>query len=664
MPSLYRSTVSDLVLADRLSIIGHLSAGLTREGFDVNRATADSWLEELDRLCRALGSLEAKLPEVAGWTVLLEYVIPMIGDRVDCVLLSRDTVFVVEFKGGSSATGSAALRQAQGYALNLADFHEASRGRMVIPLALGVFGVPVAYEPSNPARGAAVTEDAFADTVLVAVQCAAARPAVAILNPVEWDRSRYFPVPTIIQAVSSIYENNDVAEIAHSRAGIENLTATQDCIVAEVRRAKRDGLKLLLVVTGVPGAGKTLAGLNAVQAVQKALDARDEQASFLSGNGPLVAVLQEELRRSSRRRGVGSARSVKARVRDVHRFVRDSYQNTKPPSDVLVVFDEAQRAWTAERNFKKFGRSISEPEEILQIMSRHPQWATVIALVGGGQEIHGGEAGLAAWGDALSKYPNWQVVTSPEAIRGGESVAGSRLFRAEPPEGIVPLERQELHLSVSKRSLDSDITAAWVNAVLDSKPYRASALAKKGLPITLTRDLAKVREVLRRDIATGRRAGLIASSGADRLRADGVEPPSFTFLSGIDYRRWFLDPACDYRSSNQLEVALSEFEIQGLEIDCVGLLWGGDLVFEAGRLQPRRLKDLEWQRCSGCGDPQLAADDPSTRIFNKYRVLLTRYRKSMVIYVPRGLPEDITANPLEFDATYEYLQACGLHETR
>lgn len=660
MAALYRTTISGLTSTPPSTVLGELTKGLTREGFEVNRATADSWLEELDRLQTAFKHLHRTIPSAGGWAVLLEYVLPMIGERVDCVLLSPKTVFVIEFKGGSSATAQAALRQAQGYALNLGDFQEASRGRRVVPLALGKFTTRISFDPSNPARGAAVDADGLGDIVSLVVAAESGDGSKPIDADV-WNKARYFPVPTIIEAVSAIYQNNDVKEIAHSRAGVENLAATQDCIVAEVVRAKSEGRRLLLVVTGVPGAGKTLAGLNAVQAVQNALDPETEHASFLSGNGPLVAVLQEQLRRSGKRQGM-APRAVRARVRDVHRFVRDSYEDPRPPADILIVFDEAQRAWTAARNLKKFGRDISEPEKILEIMSRHPSWAAVIALVGGGQEIHGGEAGLASWGDALVKFPDWEVVTSPEAIHGGVSVAGSRLFRTSRPDGVRVAERPELHLSVSKRSIDSEDTAGWVNAALASRPAEAAAFAARGLPILLTRDIAALRAQLRRDIDSGRRAGLIASSGADRLRADGVETPSFTFLGGVDYRRWFLDPAGDFRSSNQLEVALSEFELQGLEIDCVGLLWGGDLVVEAGRLQPRRLSGTEWRACGGAGDPQHAADDPSIRVLNKYRVLLTRFRKSMLIFIPRGVSGDPAAKAEEFDSVYEYLRSCGLSD--
>ncbi len=397
-----------------------------------------------------------------------------------------------------------------------------------------------------------------------------------------------------------------------------------------------------------------------MQTLSEELDPEIEQASFLSGNGPLVAVIQEALKRSIGPRKKGAARSVRSRIREIHRFVRDSYGDGRPPADRLIVFDEAQRAWTAAKNLKKFDRDVSEPEMVLEIMGRHDGWAGVVALVGGGQEIHGGEAGLAAWGDAIAKHPEWEVVTSPEAVLGGPSVAGSRLLR-EGCAGAAKIEQEPaLHLAISKRSFETDVTAAWVNAVLDGRAEEARSLAAKGLPVYLTRDIQAARSWLVANAKGNRRAGLVASSGASRIRADGVETPTFKFLGGIDYVKWFLEPAGDHRSSNQPEVAMSEFEMQGLEIDLAGLLWGGDLVFPGGQAVARTLKGRRWCVVSGTGDPQASADDPRTRIQNKYRVLLTRFRKGMVIFVPLGSADDLTRTPSDFDSVSGYLLDCGV----
>ncbi len=638
-------------------LLGQLTSGLAKEGFDTTALTTFSWQAEIAELQEAFHRLSDILPSAAEWPILFEYVLPIVGQRVDCVLLAGDMIFVVEYKGGCSASARTALQQAQDYALNLVDFHEASRHRTAIPIAVGAFSTSIPLDVRSEHQGAAIRVGELSDTVLLGHRRWGNKSTP--IEAEEWNNSRYFPVPTIIQAASAIYGDHNIKNLAYSRAGSDNLEITQRALAASVSDARARDAKKLLVVTGVPGAGKTLAGLNAVQALAQELNPDLEQASFLSGNGPLVAVLQEALKRSIGSRKKGAARSVRSRIREVHRFVRDSYGDSRPPADRLIVFDEAQRAWTAAKNLKKFDRDVSEPEMVLEIMGRHEGWSVIVALVGGGQEIHSGEAGLAAWGDAIAKHPEWEVTTSPEAVLGGPSVAGSRLFREGSELAHVGCE-PALHLGISKRSYETEVTAAWVNAVLDGRPREANTLADQNLPVRMTRDLEVARAWLRTKAKGYRRVGLMASSGAARLRADGVETPTFDFSRGIDYVKWFLEPAGDHRSSNQLEVALSEFEMQGLEIDVAGLLWGGDLVFPEGQVIARSLRGRKWCLVGGVGDPQASADDPRTRIQNKYRVLLTRFRKGMVIFVPRGSSDDQTRDPTDFDSVWEYLLRCGV----
>ncbi len=659
MPALYVDHLQGFVESDAEQLLGRLTVRLAEEGFPSTTDNTFAWVQEIAELQAAFRRLIELMPRSENWRILLEYVLPVVGKRVDCLLLANDIIYVIEYKGGSSSSARAALRQAQDYALNLADFHEASRNRAIVPIAVGAFGAPILFQLNSTLQGAAVgAVDLPCAIVLSYTGCSAKSTAI---DHEMWEHSRYFPVPGIIQAASAIFKNHDVKDLAHSRAGADNLEITQKAVTSAVLDARQRGAKKLVVITGVPGAGKTLAGLNAVQRVIQELNLESEQAAFLSGNGPLVAVLQEALKRSIASGDRRAGRALRARVREIHRFGRDTYKDNRPPADRLIVFDEAQRAWTAARNKKKFGLNISEPELLLEIMGRHTGWAVIVALVGGGQEIHGGEAGLAAWGDAIANNIAWEVVTSPEAVLGGPSVAGSRLFRGESPDGANITRVPALHLSVSKRSYETEVTAGWVNAALDGRPEEAAALANCGdLPIYLTRDLATARAWLRSNTQGHRRAGLVASSGAVRLRADGVEAPTFDFLGGIDYVRWFLEPAGDYRSSNQLEVALSEFELQGLELDYVGLLWGGDLVFPNGSVIARKIRGTEWCRVSGIGDPQASADDPRTRIQNKYRVLLTRFRKAMVIFVPKGSPDDPTRAEADFNGVADYLIGCGV----
>ncbi len=662
MSSFYIKNIKSFLEEGEKSILSDLAAGITNLNFQLNEQTLNSWKDAIAQLRPCLRSIVSTNPVAADWSILLEYVIPMINQRIDCVIIADDLVLVIEFKGGESAFGAQALGQAQEYALNLQDFHEESRHRVIFPMALGAFKTLKKLDTTNAGKGAIVTHLQLEETLKVAVETWGNKANA--IDPARWDKSRYFPVPTIIDAASNIYASHDVKDLANSKAGVENLKETEICIVNAVNEARVSGAKKLIILTGVPGAGKTLAGLNAVQTVQSKLEASKEQASFLSGNSPLVEVLQEALKRSVRRTGKKNTRSIQSRIRNMHTFVNETYADTekRPPPERLIVFDEAQRAWTAAKNKKKFGRDISEPDMVLDIMARHQGWAVIIALVGGGQEIHGGEAGLAAWGDAITNHPEWEVLSSPEALHGGPSVAGSRLFRSEVSIPLKIKESKDLHLAISKRSIESEVTAAWVNATLKGEVTKAFELSNRGLSIWVTRDLAKARNWLKYHSEGNRRVGLIASSGADRLRAEGVETPTFTFLGGIDYKRWFLDDRFDHRSSNQLEVALSEFEMQGLEIDVSGLLWGCDLIFKDGKPVPRKLKGCTWEKISGNGDPQVGADDNSMRTINKYRVLLTRFRKAMVIFVPKGDHEDQTRAPDDFDSVYSHLKSCGLRD--
>ena len=658
LPALYLAPLQEFLTINATELLGTLTGGLANEGFDTTTDTTFSWKSEIADLQTAFGQLLDLNPTAVSWTVLFEYVLPVSGKRMDCVLIADDVIYVIEYKGGSSTSAIAALRQAQDYALNLSDFHEESRGRIVVPIAVGLFKTLIPLDRVSEKQGAAVSAAELSRTVLDSHKIWSAK--LPLIEPGRWNASRYFPIPTIIEAASEIYNDHDVKELARSRSGSANLEATQTAVTTAVADARLRGAKKLIVITGVPGAGKTLAGLNTIQHVTRRLDLELDYASFLSGNGPLVAVIQEALKRSVGRRQRGVARSISSRVREIHRFVRDTYADGRAPAERLIVFDEAQRAWTAGKNLKKFGRDISEPEMVLEIMGRHQGWAVVVALVGGGQEIHSGEAGLAAWGDAMAKHEEWEVITSPEAIVGGASVAGSRLFRDSLPVNVKIDQEQSLHLAISKRSYDSEGTAAWVNAILDSRADDALGLAGRSFPIFVTRNIEAARRWLRTNAKGRRRAGLLASSGAARLRADGVEPPTFNFMGGIDYVKWFLEPAGDFRSSNQLEVALSEFEMQGLEIDLAAVLWGGDLVFPEGQATCRRLSGQKWRVVSGTGDPQASADDPRTRILNKYRVLLTRFRKGMVVFVPQGSPSDDTYAAEDFDTVFEYLLRCGI----
>jgi DUF2075 family protein len=322
------------------------------------------------------------------------------------------------------------------------------------------------------------------------------------------------------------------------------------------------------------------------------------------------------------------------------------------------VFDEAQRAWTADQNRKKNGVEVSEPETMLSIMDRHEDWAVVVALIGGGQEIHNGEAGLAEWGKTLrEKFSKWKVAVSPKALEGDSSNAGQRLFEDDDSGSLSIQKEPVLHLRVNLRSFRARRLAEWVDAAVAGDAQKAAAIVPelRKFPFALTRSLANARDWLRQRARGQQRAGLVASSTAVRLRADGLELSSGFRQGNRDmYVNWFLNRPPDIRSSNQLEVAASEFECQGLELDCVGVCCGGDFVVDttSGRWAFRDFSGSGWRNLKNQIDREY--------LRNSYRVLLTRARRGMILWVPRGDVLDATREPTQLDSTAEYLIRCGV----
>jgi Uncharacterized conserved protein (DUF2075) len=390
---------------------------------------------------------------------------------------------------------------------------------------------------------------------------------VAIIDPEAWIGAPYSPAPTIVEASRTLFRQQSVRELSHAYA--DNLDATVQAIAGAISVAQAGGRRALCFVTGVPGSGKTLAGLAAVHdpAVHHGADATE---AFLSGNGPLVKVLREALIRDAAPRMGGrrpAARKAELLVQNVHAFIEEygvKYPE-RPPHEHVIVFDEAQRAWNATKLQKRHpGLAVSEAALVLDVMRRAPAWAVIVALIGGGQEIHDGEAGLEAWGEALAAATiPWDVTVSPEALAGGTSVAGHRLFATEPPANVQLRLEPAMHLSVSVRSPRAQHLAEWVNAVLalDADAARAALGQVNGYRLGLTRDLAVARRWLRDAAREDRRPGLLASSGSLRHRAYGLEM-SPDFHRGYPIADWFLLPASDVRSSYTLEVAMTEFECQ------------------------------------------------------------------------------------------------------
>lgn len=630
-----------------------------------------SWEDSIPRLQRALAAGMNTGPQRFAWHVILEYPLARLGKRIDCVLIGGPVILVIEFKRGSSTSLAAAVRQAEEYAFCLAHFHAASHGRRVKAAAVGEFGSVTTPNDGEHTRAAVLNWEALPAFLRQVSLSDAAYPEA--IRPTEWLAASYRSTPTIIEAARELYRNHSVDGLRLCGADDEELGATTRAVLQQVERAKTNREKIVVFVTGVPGAGKTLVGLNVVQAVRAAPQSvRDDQAVMLSGNGPLVKVLREALKRDAREQGLGSSRryldgsSVDAFISEMHRFTSDNSARTGAPSEHVVIFDEAQRAWDREkcdeyavRRARRVARAAgaeealhtppgsSEPELVLDILARH-DWAVLVCLVGPGQEIYRGEGGLDCWMEALQTRPTWRTVASAQFLAAKAANAFAHNVSIDPA----------LHLATSRRSLLAQGVTEWVDAVLEGDSTKAASLASsiKEFPLGLCRTASALRHHLRaRDIGTPR-IGVLASSGALRLRASGFEPPAFNFTQNVvDPVAWFLNPTNDIRSSNQLEVAMSEFESQGLELDVTGVCWGGDLIRSTGTTewQPQRMRGTKWV--------PIAPHSPEGRyIVNKYRVLLTRFRRSCLIMVPDGEPEDPTQQSDSMDTVFAFLQRCGV----
>lgn len=579
------------------------------------------------------------------------------GKRADVVLLLAEIVAVLEFKVGAVEFGRQALDQVHDYALDLKNFHRGSHRLPIVPIL-------IATEARCAPEQIQFAEDKVSGPVCVGrsglyglLTTLSRRTASNTIDRELWETSGYQPTPTIIEAARALYKNHDVADIARSDAGAKNLQATNARISEVIEQSKRDGKKSICFITGVPGAGKTLAGLNI--ATIRAEANQDEHAVFLSGNGPLVDVLREALARdeSSREqiKKSDANRKVRSFVQNIHHF-RDEYlRDLNAPVEKVVVFDEAQRAWTQEQasSFmqKKRGQdgfSQSEPEFLISVMDRHSDWCTIVCLIGGGQEINTGEAGIAEWLNALQgRFPHWEVHASTLLDDMHYTVDDVARHRLTAPSIV---RQPDLHLSVSMRSFRAEALSSFVSAVLAGDAEHASQLCdriRSRYPVVITRNLSAAKQWLRDTSRGSERFGLVASSGAHRLRPEGIH-----IKAAIDPPTWFLNDREDVRSAYYLEEVATEFDVQGLELDWAGVCWDANLRFVAGGWGCHSFRGTAWQTMN--------APDRKLYLVNAYRVLLTRARQGMVIFVPHGDSDDPTRPPAFYDGTYDFLKRCGM----
>ena len=677
----YQSDIATFLTEDTNTIFGQMSRA---DEMDTASTQKFAWEQEITLMKRALDSYSTE----QGW-ILFEYTIPRLGKRIDVVVLLQERVFVIEFKAGEENFLHQDVDQVLDYALDLKNFHQGSVDRAIIPILVATESKQHStlcqlshydddiYEPLL--TDAEHLSDIF--QLVLAENIPSKSYNIALCD---WARSRYAPTPTIIEAARSLYLNHSVADITKSEAEGAQLNSTTKYVQEVIAQTKANGTKSICFVTGVPGAGKTLVGLNV--AVQQETD--QDLAVYLSGNGPLVQVLTEALTRDkqAQEKAKGNKITKKEAEREVKRFIqiihryRDNMLNkvkvvdgaleidpTKELKDQtagygevenIAIFDEAQRSWDKEHiaNWLKRKKGfadfpMSESEFLIWSLDQRPDWAVIVCLVGGGQEINIGEAGIGEWIRALNEaFPHWNIYISSQLTAKEYAEGHVKDLLADNPKVTYS---DHLHLGVSMRSFRTESLSHIVHYILDGDIDKArdtyTQIADR-YPIILTRDLSKAKAWLRDRARGNERYGLLVSSKAYRLK-----PLAIDVRCKPDTVHWFLDDINDVRSSLFLEDAASEFDVQGLELDWTCLVWDGDL----------RRQDNNWafyEFSGGSKWNRINKEDRKSYLINAYRVLLTRARQGMVICVPEGSMDDHTRQPAFYDGTYEYLKLLGIKE--
>ncbi|MDC3338210.1 DUF2075 domain-containing protein [Flavobacteriales bacterium] len=652
----YHNTCEGFILDTDSHILGELSKHHNHALEDLQR---NAWLGQIAILKHALKDH----PEAH---LFFEYAIPRMGKRVDNVILLGNKVLVIEFKVGTSSYERYAIDQAIDYAVDLKNFHESSHDLDLIPVVI----------PTHAEEGV-INFTRQTDGVYEAIcinrnqlgQLLSEIELKGKIDPMGWSEGRFKPTPTIVEAAQALFAGHEVEEISRSDSGTINLSRTTQCILEVAQNARRNGTKSICFMTGVPGAGKTLAGLHL--AIQQKRISDHDHSVFLSGNGPLVYVLREALARDQVKQAKEQGekllkkeaeRKANAFIQNIHHFRDESLGSDKPPIEHMVVFDEAQRAWDKKKasQFIRKNRGLlefdmSEPEFLISAMDRHEDWSVIVCLIGGGQEINTGEAGLEEWFSSLkSTFPNWEIHYSDLITNNDNYLRDPELKMWVEGVGYA---NSDLHLGVSVRSFRSENLSAFVKQLLDVDCYNAKNtyvdLVKPNYPIVVTRDIAKAKSWLKSKARGNERFGLVASSDGIRLRPLGIN-----VKAEIDAPKWFLNPSDDIRSSFFCEEVATEFDIQGLELDWVGVCWDGDLYMN------QDLSDWIYRKFSGTKWQNIKSDREEVRRYlkNAYRVLLTRARQGMVILIPEGDDEDVTRKAEFYDFTIEYLKSLGIDE--
>lgn len=648
----YSNNIQDFLLEPASSILGELTANHSNRTLEELQVNA--WRKQITILKNQLSEFEGQ--------IYFEFAIPRMGKRVDNIVIIEEVAFIIEFKVGDGGYEKHAIEQVIDYTIDLKNFHEGSHDIKLIPVLVATNAASVADQDNQIlAHKTAAKSNQFDLAETLKQYLKANSKSIDIEY---WENSIYKPTPTIVEAAQALYKGHNVKEITRSDSGTINLSKTADCINSVIEKSKNKGMKSICFVTGVPGAGKTLAGLNI--AVERMKADEDEHAVFLSGNGPLVDVLREALTRdeviTAKENGTRLSKkqaAIKANafIQNIHHFRDDNLLSDKAPIEKVVVFDEAQRAWTNDQvsSFMKRKKGVedfnkSEPEFLIDVMNRHSDWCTIVCLIGGGQEINTGEAGLEEWISSLKNhFPDWDIHYSSSILESDNYLKSEESRKWLVGNGISEIE---LHLAVSVRSFRSEQSSNFIHELLNIQIENSQKIyseIKRSYPIVLTRNLEKAKQWLRDNAKGSERIGLVSSSGARRLRPLGID-----VKNEISAPSWFLNDSQDIRSSYFLEEVATEFDIQGLEIDWACVAWGGNFHFNNTDWKYQNFKGTKWQNINKEIDKEY--------LKNTYRVLLTRARQGMVIFVPESSELDHTRPKAFYDETYEYLKEIGIQE--
>ena len=706
---LYNNEIKDFLNESENSILGIL--GRNYHG-TVQSTQTDAWLEEITITQKLLKSLNK------NGQIIFEYDIPRLGKRIDVTLLINGIIFCLEFKVGESRILEADVDQVLDYALDLKYFHKFSSDKIIVPILIATN-----YKSSTSIIAMSVYNDKVVNPLVTGKD-----GLLKLINEVlvkfpnetsidnNWVISPYAPTPTIIEAAKALYKNHSVENITRHESDDVFIDRTIAYILAVIKKSKENKEKSICFVTGVPGAGKTLVGLDV--AIKQTYQGnpepvKDEGAVYLSGNGPLVAVLtealakdnQKQLQDSGKKKNLtDSRREVSKSIQMIHRYRDNMLLKIKNPVENgileidptkavkqeeagfgevehVAIFDEAQRSWTHKRlaDYLKRGGTygnklkvpnfpMSEASFLIWSLDQREDWATIVCLVGGGQEINTGEAGISEWIKALNdRFQNWKIYISPK-LTDKEYAEGQVNELLKDNKNVTYSD--DLHLAVSLRSFRAEKLSLFVNALLtfDPKAGEIYKEIKDKYPIVLTRDMEKAKQWLHDKVRGTERTGVLITKESARYKPLGIHVLQ---SSDDDAVHWFLDDKLNTRSSNYLEDAATEIQVQGLELDYTCILWDADM---------RCVNNKKWEyyTFSTKNQTKWVKQIPDSELkeekikymLNAYRVLLTRARSGMVICVPTGNPnktnngfwEDPTRLPEYYDGTYKYLKSLGIDE--